>query len=580
MNKIKWLLFLLLNGVFVGTASAYWAENRPAAGTAHSLPVRLFPTDNWWNLNISAAPVDPGSAAYIADLAAAHLSYDWGNNYGLPYTTVSGDYPKVSFQGCNYWSESDHISYPIPIPALTEPGWTEDLTGTINNPVSTGDRHLLIVDTDNQYLYEIYQPLHNATASPIDMGGGNILQPGNYWCASAAFWDMKTNNTRPDGWTSSDAAGLQVLPGLVQYDEVTGNGPITHAHRVTLNFSASVPPLYVWPATHYAGNYSPTHPPLGARFRLKANRDISGFGPNAQRLLQSMKTYGIIFADNGPNGMVTGTNDARWGDYDSPIRTEFAVAMSALTFNDFEVIQLGWKPQTRQSPVGNAVFSNPNSPNTDVVFDSTGTWFLQLSVTDGFMVQNATVTVTVNAAVVKPRITGGTTSVIAGNAFTIPVSIATGTTGVAGLQFDIPLPVGISTGPVVAGSAAIAAGKGVQANVVGGALRVLVTGANQNIIGSGPVALVTFQTAPSIGTQGFLPLPFANVVATGANGNNVPLQASVSGSVTITANQAPVVIMGPSQTITQPASASLTATATDDGAPNPPGALAYSWSVL
>jgi len=325
-------------------ASAYWAENRPPAGTSTSMPARLFPVDNWWNLDISLAPLDPNSASYIADLAAAHLAYDWGNNYGLPYTTVSGDYPKVNFQGCSYWSETDQIPYPIPVPALTQAGWTEDLTGTIDNPVSTGDRHLLIVDTDNQYLYEIYQPFHNSTNAAIDMGGGNMLQPGNYWCASACFWDMKTNNTRPAGWTSSDAAGLQVLAGLVQYDEVTGSVPITHAHRLTLNNSANTSPLYVWPATHNAGSTSSTHPPLGARFRLKASKDISSFGPHAQKLLQAMKTYGLIFADNGPNGQVTGTNDTRWGAYDSPIRTEFSVAMGALTFNDFEVVPLGWKP--------------------------------------------------------------------------------------------------------------------------------------------------------------------------------------------------------------------------------------------
>lgn len=234
----------------------------------------------------------------------------------------------------------------------------------------------------------------------------------------------------------------------------------------------------------------------------------------------------------------------------------------------------------RQSPPGNATFSNPNSPNTGVVFDSTGTWVLQLSVSDGFRVKLATVTVVVNAAAVMPKITAGQATVIAGNAFTIPISIATGTTGVAGLQFDMPLPANMSTSTVVAGSAATAAGKGVQANVVAGALRVLVTGVNQNVIGQGQVALITFQTAPGIGTQGSLTLPLTNVVATDPNGINVPLQTSVNGAVTITDNLAPVVIMGPSQTITQPASASLTASATDDGAPNPPGALTYLWSVL
>ena len=201
-----------------------WAENRPPAGTPRSLPKQLFPANNWWNLNISQAPVDPKSANFITSIGTGNLRYDWGNNYGLPYVTVSGNYPKVRFQACSYWSQTDKVEYPIPVPALTEPGWTEDLKGTIDNPVSTGDRHLLIVDVDNQFLYEIYQPYRNATGSPKTMPNGTILQPGSFYCASAAMWDMKTNNTRPDGWTSSDAAGLQVLPGLVQYRRSHGPG--------------------------------------------------------------------------------------------------------------------------------------------------------------------------------------------------------------------------------------------------------------------------------------------------------------------------------------------------------------------
>ena len=325
-------------------ATDYWAENRPPAGTPRSLPKRLFPADNWWNVRVSDAPLDPKSADFIDSIGWGNLRYDWGNNYGLPFVTVSGNYPKVRFKSCSYWGETDQIAYPIPIPALTEPGWTEDLEGTIDNPVSTGDRHLLIVDVDNQHLYEIYQPYRNATGSPKTMSNGTVLQPGEFYCASAAFWDMKTNNTRPDGWTSSDAAGLQVLPGLVQYDEVMGPDPITHAHRITLNWSSSQSPLYVWPATHSAGSWSATNPPLGTRLRLKASKDISFAGPHARKVLQAMKDYGVIFADNGGHGMITGTNDPRWGNYESPIRVEFGVAFSQISLTDFEVIELGWRP--------------------------------------------------------------------------------------------------------------------------------------------------------------------------------------------------------------------------------------------
>jgi hypothetical protein len=309
----------------------------------------LFPASNWWNQDISTAPVDPRSPAYIAGLAGAKVWYDWGNNYGLPYVTVSGNYPKVRFAGGSYWGESDDVEYPIPIPALTESGWTETVGGKPGPPISVlpndgADHHLIIVDVDNQYLYEIYQPFYNAGTTNVTWpSNGATVRPGQYYCASASFWDMKTNRTRPEGWTSSDAAGLQVLPGLVQYDEVTGAAPITHAHRMTLNFAANTLPYYVWPATHAAGNYSNIHPPLGARFRLKPSTDISRFGPHAQKLLQAFKTYGVIFADNGPNGQITGTNDARWGDYESAIRTEIAVALESLSFSDFEVVTLGWQ---------------------------------------------------------------------------------------------------------------------------------------------------------------------------------------------------------------------------------------------
>jgi len=390
--KILFTLFLTLTVAGYVNGQTPWAENRPAAGTAHSLPPRLFPTDNWWNLNISQAPVDAKSADYVRDISGGTAEqvkpwYDWGNTYGLPYVTVSGNYPKVTIQHMAYWDESDHVGYPIPTPALTQPGWTEDLQGTINNPVSSGDRHLVIVDVDNQYLYEIYQPYHNGGSSPVQWNGFTV-QPGEYYCASAAFWDMKTNNTRTIGWTSSDAAGLQVLPGLVQYDEVTGTAPITHAHRFTLNYSANTAPFYVWPATHYApgGAASSFHPPLGARFRLKASKDISSFGPHAQKLLQSMKDYGIIFADNGGNGLITGTNDPRWGDFESALRVEIASALDSLSINnDFEVVQLGWNPIPGPGPGGSMQLVDAGSGTSrTVTIESTGLFRLVFEAADNW----------------------------------------------------------------------------------------------------------------------------------------------------------------------------------------------------
>lgn len=233
----------------------------------------------------------------------------------------------------------------------------------------------------------------------------------------------------------------------------------------------------------------------------------------------------------------------------------------------------------RLSPPGNVIFSSPNSPTTTAIFPSSGTWVLQDCVSDGVLSQCAQTTVTVNASISMPNLAVGSSAAIAGNSLAIPISFNTGTAAVAGLQFDLPLPAGVTSGTVLAGAAATAAGKGVQANMVGTALRVIVFGVNQNVMGSGQVAIVTLQLSAGV-PAGALALPLTNVSATDINGANVPMAASVSGSITVTANKAPVVTLGANQTITLPASATLTATATDDGAPNPPGALTHAWSTL
>ena len=180
-----------------------WARLNEPIGGAYGIPASLFPTGNWWKVDISAAPVDPNSAAIITEIGnyGRTIRYDWGSNYGLPIVTVSGDYPKVYFQGAYSWGESDNVGYPIPTEALTIPGWTEDLVGTIDNPTLPGDRHLLIFDVDNQYLYEIYQPFHNPTSAPIlipdaDLNYTITLQPGAYYCSSCCWWDTTTNNVQ------------------------------------------------------------------------------------------------------------------------------------------------------------------------------------------------------------------------------------------------------------------------------------------------------------------------------------------------------------------------------------------------
>ena len=304
-------------------------------------PLPLFPRDNWWNLNMSTAPVDPASAGYISFIGTGRtLHPDFGGDvspgsvqtYGFPYAVVDSTLPlrAVQFQ---YWRESDGVNhttgqsfpfYPIPDEAITEAHWIEggdpgnvDLRGS-------SDRHMLIVDRNRRYLYELY----------------NVFFDGSQWHAgSGAFFDMSINGRRPDTWTSADAAGLAILPGLVRYDEVFGSGEIEHAFRVTVRSTSG----YVYPASHSAGSTSGALP-MGARLRLKASKNISGFGPEIQRIFRAMQQYGVIVADNGSDMYISGTYDTRWNN------GQLNPAFAALTASDFDVIQLGYQPAPGPPP--------------------------------------------------------------------------------------------------------------------------------------------------------------------------------------------------------------------------------------
>jgi hypothetical protein len=319
--------------------SATLAASTPAApaqlGGPLPTPLPLFPSDNWWNLDISTAPIDPGSAAFIAFIGGDALHPDFGgaygpgnvNVYGFPYAVVDASQAKrtVTFA---YADESDAVGYPIPDEAITQPHWIEH--GEPGNALVAGvDRHMLIADRDNNHLYELY----------------NLFWDGAKWTAvSGAFFDMKTNDRRPDGWTSADAAGLAILPGLVRYDEVYGPDEIQHAFRFTVRATNG----YVYPASHRAGSTAGALP-MGARLRLKAGKDISGFPAAMQKVFRAMKKYGLIVADNGSDMYVSGTFDTRWdNDVLNP-------AFAGLTANDFEVVELGWNPPT-VAPTGPADF--------------------------------------------------------------------------------------------------------------------------------------------------------------------------------------------------------------------------------
>jgi hypothetical protein len=276
---------------------------------------------NWWSQDISAAPVDAGSAAFIDFIGRTRgLHPDFGPPpYGIPYVGVGGAEPRVPVTFTAYGSESDAgyggvAGYPIPEKAKTEPHVIE---GDRPGGGSSGDRHLLIVDRDRWVLYELYATRWNAPASRWEADSG-------------AIFDLGANARRPDGWTSADAAGLAILPGLVRYDETSRE--IRHAFRVTVRSTNG----YVWPASHSAGGRSGALP-MGARLRLKASKNISAYPVDIQRIFRAMQVYGLVVADNGTDLYVTGTMDARWNN------DQLNPAFASLTADDFDVVQLGWR---------------------------------------------------------------------------------------------------------------------------------------------------------------------------------------------------------------------------------------------
>lgn len=294
---------------------------------------QIFPQDNWWNLDISNAPVDANSQAYIDWISGVtpedpnsrqRLHPDFGPPpYGIPYVGVSAGQPRVPVTFVSYPGESDPGApgeppgYPIPTEARDLPNYIE---GGVPGGGPSGDRHLLLVDRDNWLLFETWATSWNAALARWQAGSG-------------ATFDMNTNDRRPEGWTSADAAGLAIFPGLVKHDEAYGAQPIRHAFRFTTRGTNG----YVWPASHDAGD-DPDAPPMGTRLRLKASKNISGYAPALQRIFQAMKTYGLILADNGSDMYIQGTMDARWdNDVLNP-------AFHSLYADDFEVIELGWNP--------------------------------------------------------------------------------------------------------------------------------------------------------------------------------------------------------------------------------------------
>jgi hypothetical protein len=275
---------------------------------------RLFPADNIWNTPIADLPVDPNSAAYVDAIGPEEgLHPDFGSGLyegetlGIPYTTVDDSQPLFSIT-FDYADESDPGPYPIPANAPIEGG-----------PTSTGDRHVIVIDTIAWKLYETYD--------------SHPLNGGTSWHAgSGATWDLSSNALRPAGWTSADAAGLPIFPGLVRYDEAVIRGAINHALRFTCPTTRKA---YISPARHWASSQkSANYMPMGARVRLKADVDISTYPAEVRVILTAMKKYGMFLADNGSGMYVSGAPDPRWSD-------DNLATLGRLTASNFEVVKMG-----------------------------------------------------------------------------------------------------------------------------------------------------------------------------------------------------------------------------------------------
>lgn len=287
------------------------ARPAPTLVAAPGLSCPLFPADNVWNARVDGLPVHTQSSAWVNTIGASKTfhpdfgSGEWppgsGSPIGIPYIEVNGG--AAVTVSLDYADESDVGPYPIPANAPIEGG-----------PNGDGDRHVLIVDRSDCTLYELLDARRQAN--------------GNWTAGSGAIWDLTSNALRPSGWTSADAAGLPILPGLIRYDEVA-TGEITHAIRFT---APQTQRAFVWPATHYASSLTgAAYPPMGARFRLRADFDLSGYDPDVQVILRAMQRYGMILADNGSSWYLSGAPDDRW---DNDVLRE----LKTLQGSDFEVI--------------------------------------------------------------------------------------------------------------------------------------------------------------------------------------------------------------------------------------------------
>lgn len=301
------LILLALVPAACGSPSASGPTGDASPPPSGDVPVlagcAVFPSDNPWNRDVSRDPVDPRSDAYIASIGASRFLHpDFGSDptYGIPWTTVPGSQPRVPMT-FDYADESDPGPYPIPPNAPIEAG---------------GDRHILVVDRDACRLYETFD--------------SHYVGPG-WRCGSGAVFDLRSNALRPAGWTSADAAGLPILPGLVRRDEVK-QGAIRHALRFTTRRTQRA---YVAPARHFASSSTDASlPPMGLRVRLKASFDVQRFHGDARIILVALQRYGMLLADNGSDWFVTGETNTAWDDDDLE-------QLKSVPGSAFEAVQTG-----------------------------------------------------------------------------------------------------------------------------------------------------------------------------------------------------------------------------------------------
>ena len=305
-----------------------------AAGGTRNLPgtsCPVFPADNYWHADVRGLPVHPRSAAWLSHMSPTRRlhpdfgpSYGDGPNYGIPVTTVTGDHPKVRVR-FDYASESDKVRYPLGPDTRIEGGRNSD-----------GDKHAIVVDRASCKLYETW----------------NTRVSGNTWTAgSGAVWSLRSNKLRPDTWTSADAAGLPILPGLLRWKEVR-DGHVDHAIRFTTDTTSD---WYLWPARHQAGSTSDkSYPPMGARFRLRAGFSTRGFSPYAVSVIEAMKKYGLVLADNGSPWYFQGEQSSHWPERliedlkRIPASKFVAVDTSSLRVSD-DSAQVRWKRSALRS---------------------------------------------------------------------------------------------------------------------------------------------------------------------------------------------------------------------------------------